>query len=499
MKNYTRKTDRGAPRDILMRAAQEVLRNNKSKAAAAKDFNVDRMTLSRFIKKIQQSEDAITGYKAVAAAKTIIPETMEKDLAIHLVTLCDIFHGLSQKSCRVLAFEFCSRNNVNMPRSWSEHGLAGQDWWLKFAERHQLTLRAPESTSLARASAFNKPVVNKFFSNLAKVMDEHKFSPNQIFNCDETGLTTVQKPKAAVAKRGTKQVGSITSQERGELVTVMYAVSASGNSIPPMMIIPRVNYRDHFIRGAPPGTIGCANPSGWMTKGLFINFLDHLIQQTNCSVDRKVLLVMDNHETHMSFIMLTIPPHTSHRLQPLVRTVYGPLKTAYNIAMDSWMRSNPGKNVTIYDIPELLRIAHNEALTPKNMSSGFACTGIFPFNQTVFSDTDFAPSATTDNIVTVSGAADDGRGEEEPGPSVSVRHNEQGPSDRRDEPGPSPRPYVSPADIRPFPKAIKPAKPTQRGRKKRSTTILTSSPARAALFHESEIKKCKVGQTQKGG
>ncbi|KAK3744949.1 hypothetical protein RRG08_048345 [Elysia crispata] len=79
MRNYTRKTDRGAPRDILMRAAQEVLRNNKSKAAAAKDFNVDRMTLSRFIKKIQQSEDAITGYKAVAAAKTIIPETMEKD------------------------------------------------------------------------------------------------------------------------------------------------------------------------------------------------------------------------------------------------------------------------------------------------------------------------------------------------------------------------------------------------------------------------------------
>ncbi|KAK3744950.1 hypothetical protein RRG08_048346 [Elysia crispata] len=404
-----------------------------------------------------------------------------------------------------------------MPRSWSEHGLAGQDWWLKFAERHQLTLRAPESTSLARASAFNKPVVNKFFSNLAKVMDEHKFSPNQIFNCDETGLTTVQKPKAVVAKRGTKQVGSITSQERGELVTVMYAVSASGNSIPPMMIFPRVNYRDHFIRGAPPGTIGCANPSGWMTKGLFIKFLDHLIQQTNCSVDRKVLLVMDNHETHMSLeavdlarangiIMLTIPPHTSHRLQPLDRTVYGPLKTAYNIAMDSWMRSNPGKNVTIYDIPELLRIAHNEALTPKNISSGFACTGIFPFNQTVFSDTDFAPSATTDNIVTVSGAADDGRGEEEPGPSdrhdepgpsVCVRHNEQGPSDRRDEPGPSPRPYVSPADIRPFPKAIKPAKPTQRARKKRSTTILTSSPARAALFQESEIKKAKLGKPKR--
>ena len=42
----------------------------------------------------------------------------------------------------------------------------------------------------------------------------------------------MQKPCRIVAKRGMKQVGFITSAERGTLVTVAFAVSAIGNRIP---------------------------------------------------------------------------------------------------------------------------------------------------------------------------------------------------------------------------------------------------------------------------
>ncbi|KAK2717947.1 hypothetical protein QYM36_006663 [Artemia franciscana] len=41
--------------------------------------------------------------------------------------------------------------------------------------------------------------------------------------------------------------------------------------------------------------------------------------------------------------LLTIPPHCSHRLQPLDICVYFPFKCQYNKAMDNWMQSNPGK------------------------------------------------------------------------------------------------------------------------------------------------------------
>ncbi|KAK4876857.1 hypothetical protein RN001_009363 [Aquatica leii] len=52
--------------------------------------------------------------------------------------------------------------------------------------------------------------------------------------------------------------------------------------------------------------------------------------------------------------------------------------------------------MTIYDIPGIVRTALPLALTPNNIMSGFAKTGIFPYNQNKFSDADFAPSYVTD-------------------------------------------------------------------------------------------------------
>jgi hypothetical protein len=51
---------------------------------------------------------------------------------------------------------------------------------------------------------------------------------------DETGVTTVQKPSKVVAQKGLKQIGAVTSQERGTLVTVVVAINALGNSAPPV-------------------------------------------------------------------------------------------------------------------------------------------------------------------------------------------------------------------------------------------------------------------------
>ena len=57
---------------------------------------------------------------------------------------------------------------------------------------------------------------------------------------DETGVTTVRKPDRIIGKRGTKQIGAITSAERGTIIVVVGTISASENCIPPYFIFSRV-------------------------------------------------------------------------------------------------------------------------------------------------------------------------------------------------------------------------------------------------------------------
>ena len=234
-------------------------------------------------------------------------------------------------------------------------------------------------------------------------MDRYKFIPNRIFNLDETGVTTVQSPKQVSVAKGTKQIGSITSRERVELVTIVCYISGTGNSISPAFIFPRINYKDHFVRDGPTGSIDTSNKSEWINEKNFSMYLKHIVNQISCNNENRALLILDNHKSHVSMasiqsakqnglILLTIPLHTSHRLQPLDRSVFGPLKLKYNQAMDKWMQFNPGKIVTIYNIPPLVNKAYLAAFTPSNIQAGFKSTGIYLFCRDIFDASSFASS-----------------------------------------------------------------------------------------------------------
>ena len=187
----------------------------------------------------------------------------------------------------------------------------------------------------------------------------------------------------------------------------LITISATGNTIPPLLMFPRARYQNHFITGAPTGSTGAAAKSGWVSEDIFVSYLEYFIQNVRCSLDKKVLLILDNHESHISLkavtmarengiVLLTIQPHTSHRLQPFNKVVYGPFKSYYNRAIDCWMRNNPKKTLKIYDILVLVNPTYLSAMTPSNIISGFNSTGICPLNVDIFLDAEFIPSDLTD-------------------------------------------------------------------------------------------------------
>lgn len=276
-------------------------------------------------------------------------------------------------------------------------------------KRHQdLSLRKPESTSLSRSMAFNKPVVDDFFGKYASVLEKYKFRADQVWNLDETGISTVARAIKVVTTKGKKQVGQIASAERGSLVTFVGIINGIGATVPPVFIFPRIrNPSEYLTEGSPMGSIALGNKSGWMTTELFPRVLKHIVNQTRCSEDNKILLLVDNHESHISveairycksngIVLLSFPPHTTHRLQPLDVGVYAPFKAHLATAFNDWMLANPGQAITIRNIGYLANKAYENAFSIKNITHAFKKTGLWPVNRLAFSDEDFAASSVTD-------------------------------------------------------------------------------------------------------
>lgn len=89
---------------------------------------------------------------------------MENELADYLIHQSKLYFGLSTKEVRRLAYEFAVKNNVTVRNNWIKDEMASADWLTGFLKRHQtLSLRTPESTSLSRATSFNRTNVNNFF------------------------------------------------------------------------------------------------------------------------------------------------------------------------------------------------------------------------------------------------------------------------------------------------------------------------------------------------
>lgn len=123
-----------------------------------------------------------------------------------------------------------------------------------------------------------------------------------------------------------------------------------------------------------------------------------------------ILLILDNRASHIGLqvidfcrekgiIMVSIPPHCTHRLQPLDISFFGPLKTYYSRSCDAWMAHHPGQAITEYHVASLVNGAYQKAATVASAVSGFHASGIYPFDRDVFSDADFSAALTTDRAL----------------------------------------------------------------------------------------------------
>jgi hypothetical protein len=78
--------------------------------------------------------------------------------------------------------------------------------------------------------------------------------------------------------------------------------------------------------------------------------------------------------------LLTLPSHTSHRLQPLDVSVFGPFKKAFKRCRDAWTLKNIRRGASKKVLAQWMSTALQKALTKNNIKNGFRATGICPLN-----------------------------------------------------------------------------------------------------------------------
>lgn len=409
-RNRSRKTNIGLHTKEQMQHALELINNeNRSIRSAAELTGIPFATLRRYYHKQKDSDGSAIRLTPNYEVRRIFSVEEEQSLVDYIIKCSQMFYGLTRQEVQQLAYEMALTNAINIPQKWHEKKCAGKEWLYNFRKRHtNVSLRTPEGCSLSRATSFNRHNVEIFYVKLKEVMSRN---PNiadgtRIYNLDETGTTTVQKSQKVLAVKGQKQICKVTSAERGILVTTCCIVNSAGTFLPPVMVFPRTHFKQHMLNGAPPGSLGLANPSGWMNSELFVETMKHFIKHSQSSQENPCLLIMDNYEAHISInvinlakengvTILTVPPHSTGKMQPLDVGLFKPFKTAYNAAVDSWMMRHPGKPISIYEIAACVGEAHMKAMTPINIMNAFRKTGIFPYDNNIFTDIDFLPSEVT--------------------------------------------------------------------------------------------------------
>ncbi|KAG5894545.1 hypothetical protein JTB14_011082 [Gonioctena quinquepunctata] len=76
--------------------------------------------------------------------------------------------------------------------------------------------------------------------------------------------------------------------------------------------------------------------------------------------------------------MLSLPAHTSHRLQPLDKSLFKSSKHHFNEASEGWMCTHPSSVIKQADIAGLLGVAYPGAASMATVLHGFEACGLRP-------------------------------------------------------------------------------------------------------------------------
>ncbi|XP_053383335.1 uncharacterized protein LOC128549782 [Mercenaria mercenaria] len=248
----------------------------------------------------------------------------------------------------------------------------------------------------------NATTMEKWFNFLGKVLEDEglKNLPDRIYNCDETGWSGKEAGKAKVVGR---KGGHTFKQKMGvsSHITAHLCVCADGRFLPTMLIFQGSLPHREFKDGLPSSWLYASSESGYMDGDLFLAWFKSCFLKY-CTKERPVCLIMDNHDSHITLplvkaakennvILIGLPGHTTHILQPLNVKIIGPLKSRCATIAERCGFVNNSFNISKARFPLILNYAIDQT-TPSSVKEAFRATGICPLDGSAIDKSQIVPA-----------------------------------------------------------------------------------------------------------
>jgi hypothetical protein len=260
---------------------------------------------------------------------------------------------------------------------------------------------------IRNAKAPTREVTDQWFASLAStlvslgLMVDGRVSEDKrsrIINIDETGVERLDAKHLRVVVPAHKEGALALFKQPNDHVTLVGAVDASGERLPPFFIIKGkrspLDLQNVMQRTActPPNSGWACSVNGWITSHIWFNVLEWVVALKSPTKDNPVLVLADCHSTRFNPAVLqwamehhchvfTLPRNATSFLQPLDVGVFSPVKTALRASMTDLAVKHVALDKTT--IPLLLYRAWEAGATKENILAGWRACNMGVFDMTM--------------------------------------------------------------------------------------------------------------------
>lgn len=288
--------------------------------------DIDRK-VQLYIKKIRDSDGAVSNRLVVAGAKGIVLAS-DKSLLVE------------------------NGGHVVLNKYWARSLLARMGY-----------VKRKVSTAASKLTVDNfEKLKADFLTSIVDIVEMEEIPLELILNSDQTGIRLVPSANYTLEKKGSKRVG-LSGVDDKRQITLVLCGTASGDFLPPQVIYKGTTKRCHPKTDLPMDWNITHSKKHWSTEETTLEYIQEIIipyvknMRDVIGEDRSALLIMDNFtgqstiEVHRllesnNIFTCYIPPNCTDRLQPMDLSVNKAVKNHMREKFESWYADQVASAIT---------------------------------------------------------------------------------------------------------------------------------------------------------